>query len=739
MDVVLYKVWPFNSFDKSTFLCIILSVFTAQTSFCQISDTTIAQEMMPVTIEGQRIKNDIRRLEPIVGTYIFSGKKNEVISLASLDASITEKTGRQIFSKVPGVFVYDMEGGNQLNISTRGLDPHRGWEFNLRKDGILANSDLYAYPASHYSIPMESVERIELVRGTGALQYGAQFGGMLNYVIKQGDENKPLSFESFNTVGSFNLLSTYNAFGGKSKKLRYYAYFTKRTRDGYRKNEGTAYDAQGINLTYEANENLSIRLDWARSNYIYRIPGPLTDAMFAEDPRQATRSRNFYSPVIHIPSITVKWQLQKNTKIQLTSSAVIGQRRSVIFDRPATIRDTIRTNLMYNNRQVDIDRFNSYTYELRVLQHYNVFGLKHHVVAGVQWINNHLHRTQLGKGTTDVDFDLSLVDGTWGRDMHFRTKNLALFAENSFSLSHKMSINVGMRWEKGHSTMDGKIVYYPENEIPVLMERQFPLLGLGFNYTLQDDVVFYGGFSQTYRPTLFKDIIPTSIFEKVDPNIRDADGYNAELGCRGSYSFLKWDITAFVLQYNQRFGTLALTDSLGNFFTYRTNIGNSTTKGLEIFVQAKWALTESFYLTLFTSTSLMDGRYTSGNLRFGNENVDIRNNKIESVPNLITRNGLTLAIKKLSITTLVSHTSDSFADPFNTVIPNATGTVGLVPAYTIWDVNATFTVSKNVEIRAGLNNVLNNQYFTKRPVFYPGPGIWPSDGRNGNVSFIFRW
>ncbi|MEZ4799108.1 MAG: TonB-dependent receptor plug domain-containing protein [Flavobacteriales bacterium] len=85
-----------------------------------------------------------------------------------------------MFARIPGVFVYDMDGtGNQTNISTRGLDAHRGWEFNIRKDGVLTNSDMYGYPASHFNIPMEAVNRIELIRGGGANQYGAQFGGML--------------------------------------------------------------------------------------------------------------------------------------------------------------------------------------------------------------------------------------------------------------------------------------------------------------------------------------------------------------------------------------------------------------------------------------------------------------------------------------------------------------------------------------------------------------------------------
>ena len=401
--------------------------------------------------------------------------------------------------------------------------------------------------------------------------------------------------------------------------------------------------------------------------------------------------------------------------------------------------DTINPNtLQYNNRQVDIDRFNSFTQELKVLQHYKIGSFSNVFVAGIQLINNDLHRTQLGKGTTGTDYDLTLVDPIWGRDLHFKTKNVAFFAEHNWNINQKIAINFGARYELGESRMSGKIVYYPENEIPVVISRQFPLLGASFEYKLFKNTAFYGGFSQAYRPMLFKDIIPSSIFEKVDPNIKDAYGYNLEFGFRGDYKFLKWDVTGFVLQYNNRFGTLALTDSLGNFYTYRTNIGNSTTKGLEIFIQGNWKLFKNSNLILFTSTSIMDGKYTSGSLRSGNQNVSLVGKKIDSVPTIITRNGLTFQVSAWSFTFLMSHTGKSFADPLNTELPNANGTIGLVPGYTLFDFNTSFKISKTLELKAGINNFTNKQYFTKRPLFYPGPGVWSSDGRNITFTAIVR-
>ncbi|MEO6452701.1 MAG: TonB-dependent receptor [Ginsengibacter sp.] len=685
-------------------------------------------------------QNILKQLPQVQGTYIFAGKKTEMIELAQLPADITNKTGRQVFAKIPGVFVYDMDGsGNQINIASRGLDPHRGWEFNIRKDGIITNSDMYGYPASHYSMPLESIGRIELVRGTGSLQYGAQFGGMLNYVTKQGDTTRPFSFESINTAGSFNLLSTYNAIGGKMGKFKYYAYIHKKSRDGYRDNEHTNSEAEDINVTYES-ARISIRMEWARSKYLYRIPGPLTDNMFYADPTQATRSRNYFSPDIHVPAVTLNWQIASQTKLQLTTSAVLGRRNSVQFDKPTNVADTINSiTLQYNSRQVDIDRFNSYTAELRLLQQYSLGKQTSSLAAGIQYMNNDLHRTQLGKGTTGSDYDLTLTEPLWGRDMHFKTHNVALFAENKFQLLKNLSANIGARVEMGRTDMSGTIVYYPENDIPVTIKHRFPLLGANISYSFYKSMEFYGGWSEAYRPMLFKDIIPASLFEKVDPKIKDAKGYNAEFGFRGNWKFLRWDINTFLMQYDNRFGTLAQTDNAGAFYTYRTNIGNSLTKGAEIFMQGDWLIANKMIFSVFTSTAFMHARYTNGNIKSGNSNVEVTGNKVESAPDNITRNGSSIRYKKASFSVLYSYTGKTFADALNTVEPlKTTGAVGIVPSYGILDMNASFRFSKNLEARINVSNVTNKQYFTKRPTFYPGPGVWPSDGRNFSASIAVR-
>ncbi len=127
-------------------------------------------------------------------------------------------------------------------------------------------------------------------------------------------------------------------------------------------------------------------------------------------------------------------------------------------------------------RQVDIDNFNSYTSELRILHGYRVGKFNNVFSAGTQVFNNDLHRRQLGVGTTRSDFDLSLTVPGWGRDLHLKTKNIAVFVQNSIEVKPGLMITPGMRMEYGGSDMTGKISYYDSQELPTRGDHSFTWL-----------------------------------------------------------------------------------------------------------------------------------------------------------------------------------------------------------------------------------------------------------------------
>jgi Fe(3+) dicitrate transport protein len=185
-------------------------------------------------------------------------------------------------------------------------------------------------------------------------------------------------------------------------------------------------------------------------------------------------------------------------------------------------------------------------------------------------------------------------------------------------------------------------------------------------------------------------------------------------------------------------GTQAMYDENAAFYLYRTNIGNSTTDGIELFSEYGPRIHKNVLLSVFTSTSFFRGVYADAQIRSGDTNLEISGNRLESVPNVITRNGVSVKLKKASISFLYSYVGKSYADALNTETPSANGAVGIVPAYGLMDINSMFLILNQITLRVNINNVANKQYFTKRPSFYPGPGIWSSDGRSVVVSVGFK-
>ncbi|WP_218127214.1 TonB-dependent receptor [Catalinimonas alkaloidigena] len=705
---------------------------TSRPRFTLTAATTTLQD-----VEIRGLASGISSLPAQQGTLVFAGKKTEAIALTGTEANLAENNPRQIFAKVPGVMVWEMDGsGNQVGISLRGLNPHRSWELNVRQDGFVTNSDLFGYPESHYNPPMEAVARIELVRGAGALQYGPQFGGMLNYVLKQADTTRPFGFETQQSVGSFGLFSSFNAVGGRVGKLTYYGYYDFRRSDGWRENSDYQFHAWHTSVAYQFSPKVRLSGELSHMAYVNHFAAGLTDAMFEEDPRQSNRGRNYFNPTIYLPALSLAIQATPSTLISVQGSALLGQRNSVQFITLPTVDDTINRDLgHYNPRQVDRDYYHSYASEARVLQRYGLFQREHHLSAGVRYGYSRTVRQQKGVGTSGTDFDLSLT-APYGIDLVFRTQNVALFAENAFHLTNAWTVTPGFRLEHVTTDREGVISGLAANTIPYRLKRQFPLFGLSTDYQLSPSVRAYANVAQNYRPVLYSDLIPATNLDRTDPALQDARGSNSEVGLRGQWQeWLQFDVNYFRLQYNHRVGTLVQTDASGTYF-YKTNVGNTLNQGAEVFIEVKPFRT--LPLSLFTSTAYNAARYTEGQVVVSDQNVDITGNRIEGVPPWISRNGIRYRHQGLSATVQFSYVGTSYSDALNTEA-TPTGVNGRVPDYLITDLNATYHFGSHYNVKVSVNNLTNAMYYTRRATGYPGPGILPSDGRSLLVSVGAKW
>jgi Fe(3+) dicitrate transport protein len=95
--------------------------------------------------------------------------------------------------------------------------------------------------------------------------------------------------------------------------------------------------------------------------------------------------------------------------------------------------------------------------------------------------------------------------------------------------------------------------------------------------------------------------------------------------------------------------------------------------------------------------------------------------------------GVQYQYKSLTGSVLYSHTSSQFSDAQNTITPTPNALFGEIPSYSVVDVSTKYEKGK-FTVEAGVNNLLNESYFTRRATGYPGPGIIPSDQRNYYLS-----
>ena len=725
------------------FVILLISKSTnGQVKTDKVKDTATISNLPEITLVGKNSKNDYQQMPAIVGTNIYAGKKNTLIVLDNVQANVVTNNMRQILAKVPGVHIWESDpSGTQIGIAARGLSPNRSWEFNVRQNGYDISADPFGYPEAYYNPQLQAVQRIEIVRGQASLQYGPQFGGMVNYILRNGSEiNKPVEFETQQTLGSFNLFNSYNAVGGKKGKVNYYSFFDHRNGNGYRKNSNYYTNAGFATISYHFTPKVSLTAEVMQSHVRSQQPGGITDAQLKVDAAESYRSRNWFDIKWTTPALILNYKINTTTTWNTKLFGTIGDRNSVGFLQSILIRDTInKTTGNYNNRLVTIDNYRNYGLESRMITNYNLGKKKNVLSGGVRLYTGTTSRRADGKGTTGSDYDVTTL-AVYPRDIQFKSKNVAVFAENMISIGKKIVLIPGIRYEWLVGASSGRNGYNTAGQEIILQNikrsRSFVLAGFGAQYQATKSTEVYGNISQAYRPIQFANLQAPPTTDVVDENLKDAKGFNFDIGYRGKYkNYLQFDVSTFYLEYNNRIGTVT---PIGATYRLITNVGASTSKGFEGYAEFSpikaFVKNSKYNLVIF-------GTYGYTNAKYGSNHKDASTagKKVENAPQNIFRGGISLGYKELLLTTQLSYVSATYSDANNTELPSANAQNGLIPSYVVSDFTASYKLVNGTKIKAGVNNIFDKKYFTRRAGGYPGPGVLPADGRSFFVSVGARF
>jgi len=693
-------------------------------------ETTAASELQPVIVTARDVppRPTIGSLPDIRGTEIFAGKKTETIEVDSLSMNSAQDVSRQLFSRAPGANISETasSGFPSNGIAFRGLNPVQSVEMNVRQDGVNIVADLYGYPETYYTPPAEAMERVELVRGSSSLQFGPQFGGVIDYVLRDGAPNSKLALKARETGGSFGMFNSFLSLEGGKEKWTYFAYGQYRSQNGWRPSSDLSQLSAAGKLTYHASDRLSLGLSYSLLRNRIHMPGGLDDAQFNANARASYRSRNWLASPWNIVALDGDYELSASTRITSSLSFMSSQRYLVWRNEdggPSAIDDIDPETNDFVPRELEWEYFTNLTSETRLVHSYALFGQSHAIATGLRMFGGDLHRQEGGPGSTGSDFDTHLVGGPYETDMTFGNFNAAAFAENELHITPKLSITPGARIEFLHSTARG---HTDTTFSPRAKNRTFVLFGAGAQYQASASTSIYANATQAYRPIEYSFLTPFASLTRIDPKLEDPKGYNIDLGWRGSLGdVVQFDVGVFDLIYRNRIGLISGVDSTGAPFTERTNVATSTHRGVEAYVNL--SLTSLLHgdrsagsLDLYDALGYTHARYTSG---------EFAGNAVELAPSVVNRAGITYTRGRGTLGLQWSYVSRQFTDANNTVA-SEDADVGIVPAYQLLDLSAKWQLTRVLALDLGVNNVANLSYFTMRTSEYPGPGIIPGIGRS---------
>jgi len=199
----------------------------------------------------------------------------------------TAATVQDILENVEGLIIRDLYGtGTKSTVDSRGFA--RGVNTVVLIDGRRIN-EIDLSGVDWNLIPLENVERIEIVRGSGSVLYGDNAtSGVINIITKKGKTETP-SIDIEGQMESFSGSEEHLSINGKSGKYDYYLFGKTRKTDGYRDNgEFSAKDLTGrIGIT--PTDLFYFDIEGGTHSDEQGLPGGLTEAELKADRKQTLK------------------------------------------------------------------------------------------------------------------------------------------------------------------------------------------------------------------------------------------------------------------------------------------------------------------------------------------------------------------------------------------------------------------------------------------------------------------
>jgi iron complex outermembrane receptor protein len=583
----------------------------------------------------------------------------------------TARTLPELLGQEAGIVVRDNTGSPDWQVDLRGFGAAADQNTLVLVDGQPLN-EIELVPVRWSSIPLDSIERIEILRGSGAVLYGAgASGGAINIITRS-----PRAGERSATVGA--AAGTYRTrelragMKAAAAPLGLSLSANDYRSDNYRENNRLEQqNIVGEARAFGAWGHAGVRLGLENQNL--QLPGARTEAQLQTDRRGASTPRDFAARDGARASLFASFNVG-----EAELAAELGWRDSV---RTASLKDYFFGGLfdIYTDTRTDV-----WTFSPRLRLPYRLLGWRHSLVAGFDG--------------DDWDYEsrraASLETlGTPNAHIFAAQRNQAVYVQHNSELSEATKLTLGAR--KQRVTMSARDSVNPAAYAAGEKVSTPHAWEVGLRHALTPAWAVHGKVGRSFRVATVDESYSQfggPLFDAIVTLLEPQTSRQHELGVEHRDG--SWRARASAYHY-------ALQNEIHFFAPTFSNINLPPTlrRGLEIDV----SFAASARLTLFANASAVQARFREGTIG----GVDVSGKTIPLVPRRSANTGLTWQpANRTTVSAVARYVGEQRYDN------DQANTFGsLMPAYWTADVQIAREIGKFF-LRFALNNAFDRRYYS---------------------------
>lgn len=648
----------------------------------------------------------------------------------------------EVFRRVPGMSAREDSGpvAMRLNIGMRGLNPDRSRKVLMLEDGLPVSLAPYGEPEMYYSPPIDRMERVEVLKGSGQIAYGPQtVGGVINFVTPEPPNrfHGELDLEG-GQRGLFNGRALLGS-GKRDGSAGWNAQYLHKQGNGWRQFYYDIDDLSAKLMLKPDNRNtVTVKGGFydERSNSTYL---GLTQPMFDTDPNQNPvtgddlKVRRESATLLHtavldpntiLSSAIFGYHTTRNWGRQDFDRSDVGRTYLGIVGDPSIPGGALflRDSAGNRDRQFWVGGAQS-----NLVKEHNSFGTRSKLDAGVRYVYEQMEDKRVnGSGFRARTGLLRDDEDRFG-------KAFAAFAQNRFFLGDRVIFTPGVRLE--HYNYERFIQVQPVDGTPTNVDIREDhgittlIPGAGLSVRATDSVTLFGGAHRGFAPPITKAAI-TSDGENL--NLDAELSWNYEAGVRVSSPRVRGEFTWFRMDFSNQVITAAES---GGATTELINGGETLHQGFESSLRLNWHefadMRDWTFFTDLRHTYLIDARFVRNELYEGNRLPYAPRNQFSFLAGARQASGLGVQLD-------LSYVANRFGDNNETVAGSADGTVGVLPSYQIANVMVDWVIRRErfeITPYLAIKNVADELYIASRAP----EGIQPGMFRQTNFGLRFNF